>query len=103
MTLLLAGVLFLFLELYLLIYVKKNDNGKILDNVYIGRLDVSGMTEKEAEKALNKQLETEQKGILTLRASEGKSTSATYEELGISQDAKKLAKKAAAEALRRAD
>lgn len=96
MTLFLAGVLFLFLELYLLIYVKKNDNGKILDNVYIGRLDVSGMTEKEAEKALNKQLETEQKGILTLTTSEGKSTSATYEELGISQDAKKLAKKAAA-------
>ena len=93
-VLLLLVVCFLFVQSVLLIYVKRHDNGKILEQTYIGNLDVGGMTQKEAEKKLKKRLSEAKKTELKLKADGKESAVVTGKELGISSDAKKLAKKA---------
>lgn len=92
--LLMAGVLFGIIQLLLFLRVRKYDNGKIMDGVYIGETNVGGMTVKEADQELQDLIESYQDGILELKTDENKSTKVTYEELGLTADAEKLAKMA---------
>ena len=62
--LLMAGVLFGSIQLLLFLRVRKYDNGKIMDGVYIGETNVGGMTVKEADQELQDLIESYQDGIL---------------------------------------
>lgn len=48
-------------------YVEKTDEDVICDNVYIGALDVSGMTKEEAEEALQTQRGTDESRTVTFK------------------------------------
>ncbi len=67
---------------------------KIFDNVYIGNVEVSGMTEKEAKAALESQLERDRAVKVSVELEEG-SADASLEEYGLAyKDVDKLARKA---------
>lgn len=75
-------------------YVSRYPEDKICKNVYIGPVDVSGMTEEEALEALDSHLAEDRKVKAVLRV-EGQSVEATLEELGAGFDnAGKSVKKA---------
>lgn len=62
-------------------YVSRYPEQKICKNIFIGPVDVSGMTEKEALEALNSHLEEDRKVKAALKVS-GQSAETTLEELG---------------------
>lgn len=78
-------VIFIFAGSYMALrkYVNHADKDVICNNVYIGVLDVSGMTKKEAKSALEKQLETDKNVNLTLTSGK-KTAQAALGELGLS-------------------
>ena len=75
-------------------YVSKFPADKICNNIYIGSVNVSGMTGKEAKEALKKHLEDDRKESVTMKVDD-KKAAATLEELGLRyNDIDKVAKKA---------
>lgn len=75
-------------------YVSRYPEQKICKNIFIGPVDVSGMTEKEALEALNSHLEEDRKIKAELKVS-GQSAETTLEELGAGfEDLKKSVRKA---------
>lgn len=75
-------------------YVSRYPEQKICKNIFIGPVDVSGMTEKEAMEALNSHLEEDRKVKAELKVS-GQSAETTLEELGAGfEDLKKSVRKA---------
>lgn len=97
---LIAGVLGALLVIYGVVTfahwmsIRKYDTTKIADNVRIGTIDVSGMTKKEAQKALKKRFKEAKKQTVTLNVGDD-STDVELKELGLSiMDYKKLAAKA---------
>ena len=75
-------------------YVSKFPADKICDNIYIGSVNVSGMTDKEAKEALKKHLEDDRKENVTMKVDD-KKAAATLEELGLHyNDIDKVTKKA---------
>lgn len=78
-----ASVVVFFVVVYIALYqyVNKTEKDKIHNNVYIGEVDVSGMTAKEATSALNKKIE--EYGALTATIKVGEaSTETTLQQLG---------------------
>ncbi len=75
-------------------YMGKLPEDRILDHIYIGDVDVSGMTAQEARSALESHLDEIRRKSVTLKV-DGKSAQATLEELGIGyQDIDTLVQKA---------
>ena len=70
---------------YLMLYrsVSKYPDQIICDHVYIGAMDASGMTKKEALQALKEHLAEDRSKTVTLRVGE-ENAQATLEEMGIS-------------------
>lgn len=64
-------------------YVNKVEEQVICDNIYIGLVNVSGMTRNEAKKAMEKQLQKEKSCIITMKTDQGEEK-AVLEEFGIS-------------------
>ena len=62
-----------------------DDSARILDGVYIGRVDVSGMTASEAKQALSNYIESLGKSRFTLKMGNN-TTTATAEEFGLSAE-----------------
>ena len=76
------------------ISLRNYDKTKIAKNVHIGALDVSGMTKKEAQKALKKTLKKAKKQTVSLGVGDD-STEIALKDLGVSiKDYKKLAGRA---------
>ena len=76
------------------ISLRNYDKTKIAKNVHIGTLDVSGMTKKEAQKALKKTLKKAKKQTVSLGVGDD-STEIALKDLGVSiKDYKKLAGRA---------
>ena len=63
-------------------YVSKFPEDKIADHVYVGTVDLSGLSKIEAEKKLLEQKEADQKQTVSLTV-EGQSAEATLEEYGL--------------------
>lgn len=63
-------------------YVGKFPADKICDNIYIGDVNVSGMTQEEAKQEMQQHLAQSRTKVITLQV-EGKSAEATLEELGL--------------------
>lgn len=75
-------------------YMERMPKDRILDHIYIGELDVSGMTAQEARHALELHLDEIKTKSVTMRV-DGKSAQATLEELGVGyQDIDLLVQKA---------
>lgn len=75
-------------------FVSEYPTDRICKNIFIGFADVSGMTEKEAEKRLIEQLNEGKQATLTMKVGKKKET-ATLEELGLDYvDVKKQVKAA---------
>ena len=75
-------------------YVNRVDENVICDNVWIGAMDVSGMTAKEASAALEEHMESDGAVTVTLEADNG-SAQAALSELGLSaEDVDELAQEA---------
>lgn len=75
-------------------YVSKCPKNEISSNIYIGNVDVSGMTRKEAKAALEEHLKSDQAETVTMKAGK-KTAEATLEELGLAyEDVDKLTKQA---------
>lgn len=75
-------------------YVNRVDKNVICDNVWIGTMDVSGMTAKEASAALEEHMESDGAVTVTLEADNG-SAQAALSELGLSaEDVDELAQEA---------
>ena len=75
-------------------YISKYPEHKVYKNVYIGSVNVSGMTEKEVLKELEKHLEYDNAVKVVLKVGKKKAET-TLEELGVKfENTKKLAKKA---------
>ncbi len=67
---------------------------KIFDNIYVGNVEVSGMTEKEAKMALEKQLKKDRAVKVSVELEEG-NADAALEEYGLAyKDVDKLAREA---------
>lgn len=64
-------------------YVNKVDKNTIQNNIYIGRVNVSGMSAKKAKEALNEELERYGQMTLTMQVGE-KSAETAFSELGLS-------------------
>lgn len=77
--------------------VKKHDNGKILDGIYIGSVDVSGMTEEEALKAVESAVEQYSEETFFFELEKGGTIEATLEEMDFHAKGIKSAVKAAKE------
>lgn len=77
-----AGVVYSMVYGILYHYAQKVPEEKILHNIYIGKIDVSGMTAPEAESALRKFLKENEKKKVTMTVGK-KSAETTLEELGI--------------------
>lgn len=91
-----AGLALIFGGVYLALrgYVGKVAEDAICNNVFIGTMDVSGMTKKEAAEALRTQLGTDEGLAVTLKLREH-NIEASLKEFGYdSPDIDKLAKKA---------
>lgn len=82
MALLTALVLIGGSELVLRRAVKKHDDGTILQGVHIGNMDVSGMTEKEAAKAVKAELKKYGSETFSFKLETGDIIEATLDELG---------------------
>lgn len=81
---------------YLILYrsVSKYPEDKICENIYIGSVNVSGMTKEQAVKELEKHLKEDKKRTVTLNVQK-QSADLTLEELGLDYDgAEKVAQKA---------
>lgn len=63
-------------------YVGEFPEDKICDNIFIGDMDVSGMTQKEAKEALQQHLAEDQAKVVTMKVGDT-SANATLEELGL--------------------
>lgn len=63
-------------------YIKEHDNGKILNGVFIGQTDVSGMTEKEAEKAVEETLAASSQETIHFQLENGSGFDIVLEHLG---------------------
>ena len=63
-------------------YVSKFPEDKIAKNVYVGNVDLSGLSKAEAKEKLNAQKDADQKQTVSL-AVEGQSVEATLKELGL--------------------
>lgn len=63
-------------------FVSKYPEDKICKNIYIGSVDVSGMTEKEAEKVMGERLAQARGAAVTVKAGKEEETAA-LEELGL--------------------
>ena len=75
-------------------YVNRADKNVICDNVWIGAMDVSGMTAKEASAALEEHMASDGAATVTLEADNG-SAQAALSELGLSaEDVDELAQEA---------
>lgn len=75
-------------------YVEKTPEDVICDNIYIGTLEVSGMTKEEAEEALRTQMETDESRTVSLGLRDEK-IEGFLKEFGYdSPDIEKLAEKA---------
>lgn len=70
-------------ELFLRKAVKKQDDGTILQGVRIGNVDVSGMTKKEAVKAVEAEVEKYKAEKFTFQLETGDDVATTLEELGL--------------------
>lgn len=79
-----AALLLVGTQLILGRYVRRHDNGTILPGVSIGNTDVSGMTEAEAAKAVNKELSGYSGIAVQFEFENGNQMEATLEELGFS-------------------
>ena len=66
-------------------YVSKFPADQICDNIYIGSVNVSGMTGEEAKKALKVHLEEDRKETVTMKVDD-KKAEATLQELGLGYD-----------------
>lgn len=91
-----AGLVIVFGGVYFALsnYVGRTDKDVICSNVFIGTMDVSGMTKKEAAEALRAQLGTDQGRAVTLKLREH-NIEASLKEFGYdSPDIDKLAEKA---------
>lgn len=89
-------IFLLFGMTYLILYqsVKKADNGKIAENVYIGKINVSGMDEEEAKEAISQQIEKYEEKTFTFQV-EDRTIDASLKDLGLSmKDQDKLIKEA---------
>ena len=80
-----AMVIFVFAGSYLALrnYVRQVKETEICDNVFIGNVDVSGMTAEKAEEVMEKHLKEDRATILTMMVGE-KNTETTLKELGLS-------------------
>lgn len=79
---------------YLYHYVNKYEKDKACDNIYIGTIDVSGKSESEIVKLLEKQVEMAASSIVKMEVGE-KKAEVTLKELGLSMsNAKAVAKEA---------
>lgn len=75
-------------------YVEKTGEDVICDNIYIGRLEVSGMTKEEAVQMLQQQKETDESRTVTFKVRD-ENINGFLKELGYdSPDIEKLAQKA---------
>ena len=90
-VLVLAGA-FLFTN-EMLFKAEINENTKIVEGVYIGGIDVSGMTTKEATDAVNAYVEEIKAETVTLQGPAG-SITVTYGELGLTAEVDKAVSKA---------
>lgn len=94
-VLLVAVILIGGTELFFRKAVKKHDNGKILQGIQIGNIDVSGMTEKEALKAVEDAVEQYSMETFSFELETGGNVEATLEELGFQAKDMKPAVRAA--------
>lgn len=79
---------------FLYVYVNQTEKNVACDNIYIGPTKVSGMTEKEIEEVLEKQLESYRTQTIELKVGE-QSTEVLFGELGLGmKDVEGLAKEA---------
>lgn len=80
-----AAVIFVFAGSYLALrnYVKQVKETEICDNVYIGNVDVSGMTAEQAKEVMEKHLKEDRATILTMEVEEQK-VETTLKEMGLS-------------------
>lgn len=95
-TLAAAGVVVVLIICYLSMrgYVNKVDAKHICDNIFIGEVEVSGMTSKKAKAALEEHYAEDAEVIITMKA-EDKTAEATLEELGVvAEDVDGMVKKA---------
>lgn len=77
-------------------YVSKVPEGVICDNIYIGNVNVSGLTAKEAKKLMKEHLQTDQAVTVTMKVGD-ESADALLEELGFKyKDIGKVVDKAVA-------
>ena len=60
----------------------KTDDTRIADGIYIGSINVGGMTEEEAKEAIDSYAQSVDEAVFTLSAN-GKSVNITAKELGI--------------------
>ena len=75
-------------------YVSRFPDNKICKNVYIGMMDMSGMTEKEAKEALEKQKEADQELMVTIKVEDNK-VEMPFKEVGLTYNGQdKLVKEA---------
>lgn len=84
----LAAVLLIVGIRYLMLgrYVKKHDNGRILQGVYVGTANVSGMTEDEALKAVQTTVEKQREKTVALSLDGERQFEASLGELGLKAD-----------------
>lgn len=95
-TLAAAGVVVVLAVGYLSMrgYVNKVDDKRICDNIFIGEVEVSGMTSKKAKAALEEHYAEDAEVTITMKA-EDKTAEATLEELGVAaKDVDGMIKKA---------
>ncbi len=85
------------IELFFRKAVKRHDDGKILDGVHIGNVDVSGMKEEEALKAVESAVEQYSSETFSFELETGGTIEATLEEMGFQAKGIKSAVNAARE------
>ena len=74
---------------------KASDDGKIHSGVFAGEIDLSGMTEEEAERAVSQYVEGLKSTEITLNAVGGNSVSVQAGTLGLAWDNKEIIEEAA--------
>lgn len=95
-TLAAAGVVVVLAGCHLFMrgYVNKVDDKRICDNIFIGEVEVSGMTSKKAKSILKEHYDEDAQVTITMKA-EDKTAKATLEELGVAaKDVDGMIKKA---------
>ena len=92
--LVLAAAAYGILQLALFLYVRNYEGPVILDQVYVGTVDVGGMTREEAKEALEEHLAEVTPATMELRGDGRTSERVTYGELGVTADVQTLTQKA---------